>query len=135
MKPWKHTCFTTSVKQERVRYRPENREFRKILRNESTAPEAVLWNSLKARQVLGKKFRRQAGIGPYIVDFLCVEGALVIELDGDAHYTPNIDAYEDKRTAYLESQGLKVIRFENREIAEDLDFVMEKIEEELREKK
>ena len=59
----------------------------------------------------------------------------MIELDGDAHYTPNIDAYEDKRTAYLESQGLKVIRFENREIAEDLDFVMEKIEEELREKK
>jgi very-short-patch-repair endonuclease len=135
MKAWKHSCSPRGVKQERVRYRTENKEFRKILRNESTVPEAVLWNSLKARQVLGKKFRRQAGIGPYIVDFLCVESGLVIELDGDAHYTPNIDAYEDKRTAYLESQGLKVIRFENREIAEDLDFVMERIEEELRGKK
>ena len=102
------------------------------MRRESTAPEAVLWNSLKARQVLGKKFRRQAGIGPYIVDFLCIECGLVIELDGDAHYTPNIHAYEDKRTAYLEKQGLKVIRFENCEIAEDWDFVLEKIQEELK---
>jgi very-short-patch-repair endonuclease len=117
------------VKQKRVRNPLENKEFRKILRRESTAPEAVLWNSLKARQVLGKKFRRQAGIGPYIVDFLCVECGLVIELDGDAHYSSNIDEYEDKRNAYLEKQGLRVIRFENREIAEDLDFVLEKITE------
>ena len=117
------------MKQERVRNRLENKEFRKILRRESTPPEAVLWNSLKARQVLGKKFRRQAGIGPYIVDFLCVECGLVIELDGDAHYSFNIDEYEDKRNAYLEKQGLRVIRFENREIAEDLDFVLEKITE------
>src|SRR6516162_2622042 len=97
-------AFQRGVKQERVRNRLENKEFRKILRRESTAPEAVLWNSLKARQVLGKKFRRQAGIGPYIVDFLCVECGLVIELDGDAHYSFNIDEYEDKRTAYLEKR-------------------------------
>jgi very-short-patch-repair endonuclease len=120
------------MKQERERYRPQNKEFRKILRRDSTAPEAVLWNSLKARQVLGKKFRRQAGIGPYIVDFLCIECGLVIELDGDTHYTPNIDVHEDKRTSYLEKQGLKVIRFENREIAEDMDFVVERIQEELK---
>jgi very-short-patch-repair endonuclease len=58
-----------------------------------------------------------------------VECGLVIELDGDAHYSFNIDEFEDKRTAYLEKQGLRVIRFENREIAEDLDFVLEKITE------
>jgi very-short-patch-repair endonuclease len=111
----------------KIRNRAASKKFRQTLRNSLTPAEAVLWNSLKHRQLAGKKFRRQAGIGRYIVDFLCPECGLVIELDGDAHFSPNIDQYDDPRTRYLEKQGLRVIRFENRQIAEDLDLVLEAI--------
>jgi very-short-patch-repair endonuclease len=115
------------MKPKRVRNRRLNKECRQTLRNSLTAAEAVLWNSLKQRQLCGKKFRRQAGIGHYIVDFLCPECGLVIELDGNAHFSPNIDQYDDPRTSFLEEQGLRVLRFENSEIKEDLDRVLETI--------
>ena len=115
-----------TMKRERLRDRQKSGIFRKILRNQSTLPEILLWNALKGKQ-LGKKFRRQAGIGPYIVDFLCVERGLVIEVDGETHFTPNIHIYDDARTRYLESRGLRVLRFENREVAEQLDLVVETI--------
>jgi very-short-patch-repair endonuclease len=111
----------------KTRNRAASKKFRQTLRNSLTAAEAVLWNSLKHRQLCGKKFRRQAGIGRYVVDFLCPECGLVIELDGDAHFSPNIDQYDDPRTRYLETQGLRVLRFENSEIKEDLDRVLETI--------
>ena len=120
-------CSLLRVKPGRVRNQPLNKRSRRTLRNSLTAAEAVLWNSLKQRQLCGKKFRRQAGVGRYIVDFLCPECGLVIELDGDAHFSPNIDQYDDPRTKYLEEQGLRVLRFENDEIAEDLDRVLETI--------
>jgi very-short-patch-repair endonuclease len=116
-----------SVKPERVRNQRSNKRSRQTLRSSLTAAEAVLWNCLKQQQLCGKKFRRQAGIGPYIVDFLCPECGLVIELDGEAHFSPNADQYDDPRTKYLEKQGLRVLRFENIEIAEDLDRVLETI--------
>ena len=116
----------------KIRNRAVSKEFRQRLRNSLTAAEAVLWNSLKHRQLAGKKFRRQAGIGRYVVDFLCPECGLVIELDGDAHFSPNIDQYDDPRTRYLEKQGLKVLRFENNEIAEYLDRVLETIKANLK---
>jgi very-short-patch-repair endonuclease len=108
----------------RIRDRQFNKEFRQTLRSSLTTAEAVLWNSLKKRQLCGKKFRRQAGIGRYVVDFLCDECGLVIELDGNGHFSPNIDQYDDPRTKYLEKQGLKVLRFENIEIMEDLERVL-----------
>src|SRR5215471_5392001 len=111
----------------KIRNQAASKGFRQTLRNSLTAAEAVLWNSLKHRQLAGKKFRRQAGVGRYVVDFLCFECGLVIELDGDAHFSPNSDQYDDPRTRYLETQGLRVLRFENREIKEDLDQVLEKI--------
>jgi very-short-patch-repair endonuclease len=120
-------CSVASVKPERVRNQPSNKRSRQTLRNSLTAAEAVLWNCLKQQQLSGKKFRRQAGVGRYIVDFLCPECGLVIELDGDAHFSPNADQFDDPRTKYLEKQGLRVIRFENNEIAEDLNGVLETI--------
>ena len=122
------------MKPTRVRNWPENKGFRKILRNSLTPAEAMLWRSLKGKQLLGKKFRRQAGIGRYIVDFLCIECNLVIELDGDAHYSYNIDQYDDERTRWLTTQGLRVIRFENREVAENIEGVLETIKAELNRK-
>ena len=87
---------------------------RKALRNEGTAPEAVLWTYLQKRQLLGKKFRRQYSIGRYIVDFYCPECSLIVELDGKRHFSMLLEDYEMERTRYLESLGLRMVRFENR---------------------
>jgi very-short-patch-repair endonuclease len=106
---------------------PSKKEFRKILRNSSTAAEAVLWKCLQRRQLVGRKFRRQISIDRYIVDFYCAEKKLVIELDGDGHFSPNGGEYDDERTKFLEKQGLTVIRFENDELKENLDGVLETI--------
>ena len=107
---------------------PSKKEFRKILRNASTPAEAVLWKCLQHRRLLGQKFRRQISIDKYIVDFYCPEKKLVIELDGDGHFTPNGFDYDDERTKFLEKQGLTVIRFENDEVKDNLDAVLETIE-------
>jgi len=108
------------------------KKFRKELRNSSTAAEAVLWNSLKDSQLLGRKFRRQASIGRFIVDFYCPECRLIVELDGARHFSMTIDEYEQERTKYLEAEGLRVIRFENKELYENLDRVLETIKEALK---
>jgi len=96
-----------------------------------TAAECVLWQSLKGRQLVGKKFRRQMSIGRYIVDFYCPEARLVIELDGERHFSITMDDYEAERTKYLEQEGLKVIRFENKELYDNLGRVMETIKQAL----
>ena len=108
-----------------------NKNFRKQLRNSLTAAEAVLWQNLKRLQLLGKKFRRQVSIGRYIVDFYCPEARLVIELDGDRHFSITIDEYEAQRTKYLEEEGLRIIRFENKELYDNLEGVLETIKEAL----
>ena len=107
------------------------KKFRQHLRNSLTAAEAVLWKSLQRRQVLGQKFRRQVSLGRYIVDFYCAECRLVIELDGARHFSMAIDEYEMERTQYLERLGPRVIRFENRELYEDIEAVLETIRQEL----
>ena len=100
---------------------------RKELRDSSTAAEAVLWKSLQRRQMLGKKFRRQFSVGPYIVDFCCPECRVVIELDGAPHSSFLANEYEKRRTRYLEEVGLRVIRFENQAVYKNLEFVLETI--------
>ncbi len=109
----------------------KQKEFRKTLRNSMTAAECVLWQSLKGRQLVGKKFRRQMSIGRYIVDFYCPEARLVIELDGERHFSITMDEYEAERTKYLEQEGLKVIRFENKELYDNLGRVLETIKQAL----
>jgi very-short-patch-repair endonuclease len=82
---------------------------------------------------LEKKFRRQASINRYIVDFHCPEVGLVIELDGDAHFSMTRDGYEEERTKILQMKGLKVLRFENRELFENLNGVLDTIRRALEE--
>jgi len=85
----------------------------KALRVDSTGAEAKLWSHLRNRGLGDAKFRRQHPIGNYIVDFCCAAGLLVVELDGVHHLEPE-QAYRDEgRTAYLEEQGLRVLRFSN----------------------
>ena len=73
-----------------------------------TASEWRVWNKLRGRQLDGWKFRRQAPIGPYVVDFVCFAARLVVELDGASH-VENFD-YNKRRQAWLESQGFRVLR-------------------------
>jgi very-short-patch-repair endonuclease len=92
----------------------EQREQRKALRNNSTTAEGLMWRVLKGRQCGGLKFRRQQGIGPYILDFYCPELRLCVELDGSSHDYKF--EYDEERTAFLERQGIKVLRYRNEDV-------------------
>jgi very-short-patch-repair endonuclease len=103
----------------------------KRLRANTTPHERVLWRALKELPTEGTHFRRQAPIGPYVVDFLCPAKRLVVELDGGHH---NVDETAEKdriRQRWLEQEGYRVIRFWNSEIADELDAVLERIYVEL----
>jgi very-short-patch-repair endonuclease len=90
-----------------------------------TGPETRLWSRLRARQFQGLKFRRQHGIGPYIVDFYCPEQSLVIEVDGDSHADADQIVKDRQREKYLRSRGLRVIRYINDDILKNLEGVLE----------
>jgi len=95
------------------------------LRKNQTDAEKSIWHLVRAKQIEGLKFRRQHPIQPYIVDFVCPEKMLIIELDGGQH-ADAID-YDQKRTAYLESKGYTVIRFWNNEVLTNIEGVYEVI--------
>ncbi len=101
--------------------------FRSFLRNNSTSAEAVLWSKLKSKNLDGRKFRRQHSIGKYIVDFCCPSEKLIIELDGDPHGDP-VRVWNDAiRDKYLEELGFTVLRFENRFVFQEPEFVLNEI--------
>jgi very-short-patch-repair endonuclease len=95
------------------------------LRKKSTDAEMYLWSLLRNRKFHGFKFRRQHPIGGYIVDFICHERKLVIELDGNQH-KENF-CYDQERTAYLEKLGYKVLRFWNNALFKETSHVLEAI--------
>jgi very-short-patch-repair endonuclease len=99
------------------------------LRSNMTGPEARLWSRLRARQLQGLKFRRQHGIGPYIVDFYCPEQFLVVEVDGDSHAEMDQIVRDKQREQYLQSLGLRVIRYINDDIMKNLGGVLEDLAE------
>ena len=102
------------------------KQIRKDLRNKMTAPEIVLWSKLKNKQFNNCKFRRQHGIGKFIVDFYCPELKLVIEIDGANHFfDKDSEKYDNDRQKFIESQGVKVLRFTNNDILDNLNEVME----------
>ena len=95
------------------------------LRNNMTEAEKYLWYMLRSKNMRGYKFRRQQPIGKYIVDFVCFEGKLIIEIDGGQH---NINKkYDLERDEWLQKQGFKVLRFWNSEVMENRIAVLEKI--------
>ena len=90
--------------------------------------EVLLWSELKNKQLKGLKFRRQQGIGPYIVDFYCPNLKLAIELDGNSHFDDeNIYKYDKKRQKYIESFGITFLRFTNGNVYENLESVLNEI--------
>ncbi len=104
-------------------------EFKKNLRKNLTYAESILWQQLRNRNFLGFKFRRQFIIPPYIVDFVCLEKRLVIELDGSQHMD-NVE-YDNQRTLFLNENDFKVVRFWNNDVLKNLDSVLGAILREL----
>lgn len=107
-----------------------NRQQQKLQRQQLRAnipmSEKILWAKIRNQQ-LGVKFRRQHGIGRYIVDFYCPECALVIELDGDSHYQEGAQEYDAIRDAFMNSMDLQILRFTNVEVINNLESVVMKI--------
>ncbi len=93
------------------------------LRQRSTDAERLLWKHLKARQMAGLKFRRQAQIGRFIVDFVCYEKALIVEADGGQHAIER--EKDEERTRWLNAQGYRVLRFWNNEILTNIEGVLD----------
>jgi very-short-patch-repair endonuclease len=94
------------------------------LRKKMTPVEIELWKHLKNKQLLGLRFRRQHPIDIFIVDFYCHYLKLVIELDGGIHSNPENKDYDTNRTAELERYGIKIIRFNNEDVMDDIEKVV-----------
>ncbi len=105
-----------------------SRRFARRLRKTMTEAEVLLWTFLRKRGLDGFRFRRQHPIEPYIADFACIEGKLVVEVDGATHWTPNELEHDQRRTAFLESKGWRVLRVTNLDVFDDLNGVWLAIE-------
>lgn len=101
------------------------------LRNNMTATENKLWEQLKRKVIFKARFKRQHPIGIFVVDFYCHKHKLVIEVDGEIHLEPEIQEYDDGRTHDIEKQGIKIIRFYNDEVIENIDGVIKRILDEI----
>ena len=99
------------------------------LRRNATPQEIIMWSRLKNRSFYNLKFRRQYKVGRYIVDFICIEKKLIIEIDGWQHKEEKQERYDKERTMYLERNGFRVIRFWNNDVNDNLIGVFLKIEE------
>ena len=102
---------------------------RQTLRNNATPTEAILWRALKGKQVDGLKFRRQFGIGPYVIDFYCPEIRLGIELDGGVHETSYTHEYDEMRSRFLAENRIRVLRFDNEVVYNNVEGIIEAIKD------
>lgn len=92
-----------------------------------TESERKLWSRIRRKQILGLQFYRQRPIGNYIVDFYCPEAQLVLEVDGSQHMNKLAIERDKYRDSYLKQQGVKVLRFDNLQVLNQLDAVVEKV--------
>ena len=103
------------------------RPFRNTLRKKSTSAETAFWNLVKNRKFEGRKFRRQHSIGNYIVDFYCPSNKLIVELDGDSHGDYSRISEDITRDNFLQSKGYTILRFENRFVFQDPEYILKQI--------
>ena len=115
----------TQTMTQSTRIRPSTNRNARDLRRNLTDAERALWRHLRQRQVAGLKFRRQHPIGHYILDFVCLEARLVIELDGGQHADRQGEDHE--RTAWLEARGYRVLRFWNTDVLGNPEGLLELI--------
>ena len=115
----KHTPYIHNERDQKL--------LRQTLRNNATSAEAILWRALKGKQVEGLKFRRQFGVGPYVIDFYCPEIRLGIELDGGVHKESYTKVYDEMRTEFLAENRIRVLRFENEVVYNNIEAIIEAI--------
>ena len=120
------------VKSNMIHNRPILKSRRKELRSNSTPAEKLLWSVLQHSNLGGYKFRRQHSVGAYILDFYSPSECLAVELDGDSHFTDEAIEHDRERTAYLNALGIKVLRFLNTDVYDNLNAVCERILEEIK---
>jgi len=108
----------------------ERHEFARTLRKHPTRAEEILWERLRGSRFHGAKFRRQVPFDRFVVDFYCHAAKLVVEIDGAQHDW--FSDYDAGRTEVLERLGVRVVRFTNADVCDDLDLVLARIREELR---
>jgi len=101
--------------------------FAKKLRSNPTPAEYFFWSHIRCRQVAGFKFRRQFPLGEYVVDFICLDKKLIVELDGGQHNTDESEHYDARRTKWLNEKGYRVVRFWNNDVMNNMEGVMERL--------
>ena len=120
-----------SARYKQMAYEPTlPRDTARRLRANATEAEQKLWSQLRKRQLYGFQFRRQLSIGPFFVDFVCLEAKLLIEVDGSQHADER--EQDESRSAFLRSNGYRVLRFWNSDVMSDVDSVVQRIAEVLR---
>jgi very-short-patch-repair endonuclease len=112
--------------------RAEQKPFRQYLRGHSTRAEITLWKGLKERQMLGYKFRRQHGVGRFILDFYCPKLRLAIEVDGASHDSLKAQQRDKVRQVEIEKHWITVLRFRDEEVLGNVALVIDAIEREIR---
>ena len=112
---------------ERPNSRPYLETFRTSLRKNLTPAEATLWKAIHRSQLDGRKFRRQHSVGNYILDFYCPTERLAVELDGQVHRNDIAEIQDYERKLFLNYYGIKVIRFENFLVFDELEYVLARI--------
>ena len=110
-----------------LNYRYDLKQKARALRTNMTDAERRLWHHLRRKQILGIQFFRQRPIGEYIADFYAPTARLVVEIDGSQHQEPESAAYDLVRTTSLESMGLRVMRFDNLQVINEMNSVLEVI--------
>ena len=110
-----------------LNYNPRLKPRARALRSNLTDAEQRLWTRLRRKQILGVQFYRQRTIGNYIVDFYAPAAELVVEVDGAQHLAPANTEYDKRRSEYLEDRGLKVLRFDDRQVLLELESVIQVI--------
>ena len=105
--------------------RRELKSRRQELRKNMPPAEVILWQRLRGRQLLACKFRRQHSVGPYVLDFYCPALRLAIELDGDSHFREGAARKDRDRDEYIGGLGIRVLRYLNTDVYDNLDGVLE----------
>ena len=107
--------------------RAAQKKTRRRLRKDAPKAQRLLWSKLRSGQVDGLKFRRQYSVGGYILDFYCPRAKLAIEVDGESHFEKTAEYKDAKRQAFIESFGIRFLRFTNQDVYDRLENVVEDI--------
>ena len=120
------------MKNEIIAYNPALRQLARKLRKTGTRAEIYLWREIRKKR-LGVEFHRQVPIGEFIVDFFCHEIMLAVEVDGFSHNIEEVMEGDKIRSAKLEELGVRIIRFEDKEVLTDMNNVIRELESTIRE--